>query len=101
MYLPSTYLVIIYFPTYLSLYETYFLHNWLPRWNHILTQLRFTHNWVNNMHPVDGMLVGVSSLWPNMNSYGHFSFRNAPLIFTFYNVTCKYIKIFYHVLYGL
>ncbi len=28
------------------MYKTYFLHNWLPRWNQILTQLRFLHNWV-------------------------------------------------------
>jgi hypothetical protein len=46
MYKPSTSLVITYFRTYLSIYETYFLHNWLPRWNKISTQLRFIHNWV-------------------------------------------------------
>ncbi len=46
MYKPSTHLVIIYFPTYPLLYETYFLWNRLPRWNHKLTQLRFIHNWV-------------------------------------------------------
>jgi hypothetical protein len=28
------------------MYEAYFLQNWLPRWNQILTQLRFIHNWV-------------------------------------------------------
>jgi hypothetical protein len=28
------------------MYETYFQQNWLPRWNQILTQLRFIHNWV-------------------------------------------------------
>ncbi len=28
------------------LYETYFLQNWLPRWNQTLTQLKFIHNWV-------------------------------------------------------
>ncbi len=40
---PFTYLF-----SYLSTYmhETYFLQNWLPRWNQILTQLRFIHNWV-------------------------------------------------------
>jgi len=26
------------------MYETYFLQNWLPRWNQILTQLSFIHN---------------------------------------------------------
>jgi hypothetical protein len=46
MYKPSTHLVIIYFPTYPLIYETYFLWNRLPRWNHKLTQLRFHHNWV-------------------------------------------------------
>ncbi len=46
MYKPSTYLVITYFPTYLPTYETYFLQNWLPRWNQILTQVRFNQNWV-------------------------------------------------------
>jgi hypothetical protein len=46
MYKPSTYLVITYFPTYLPIYETYFLHNWLPRWNQMLTQLMFIHNLV-------------------------------------------------------
>jgi hypothetical protein len=58
MYKPSTYLEVAYFFTYLPIYETYFLHNWLPRWNPILTQLS------NNGHPVDGALVGASSLLP-------------------------------------
>jgi hypothetical protein len=44
---PSMYLVVTYFHTYLPIYdETYFLQNWLVRWNQILTQLRFIHNWV-------------------------------------------------------
>jgi len=46
MYKPFTYLVVTYFQTYLPIYETYFLQNWLPRWNQILTQLSFIHNWV-------------------------------------------------------
>jgi hypothetical protein len=46
------------FPTYLPIYETYFLQNWLPRGNQILTQLRFIHNWSTNGHPMDGALVG-------------------------------------------
>ncbi len=42
-----SYLVVAYFPNYLPIYETYLLQNWLPRWNQILTQLRFIHNcWV-------------------------------------------------------
>jgi hypothetical protein len=32
--------------TSIYIYETYFLQNWLPRWNQILTLLRFIHNWV-------------------------------------------------------
>jgi len=43
---PSISLAVTYFPTYLPIYETYLLQNWLPRWNQILTQLRFVHNWV-------------------------------------------------------
>jgi hypothetical protein len=43
---PPTYLIVTYFPTYLPTYETYFLRNWLPRWNQILTRLRSMHNWV-------------------------------------------------------
>jgi hypothetical protein len=60
MYEPCTYLVVTYFPTSLPMYGTYFLQNWLPRWNRILTELRFIHNG----HPVDGVLVGAArSLW--------------------------------------
>ncbi len=39
MYKLFTYLLVTYFPTYLPIYETYFLQNWLSRWNQILTQL--------------------------------------------------------------
>jgi hypothetical protein len=44
MYKSSTYVVVTYIPTYLPIYDTYFLQNWLPRLNQILTQLRFIHN---------------------------------------------------------
>jgi hypothetical protein len=44
MYKPFTYLVVTYFPTYLLIYDTYFMQNWLPGLNQILTQLRFIHN---------------------------------------------------------
>jgi hypothetical protein len=64
MYKPSTYLVGAYFPTYLPIYEIYFLQIWLPRLNHILTQLSFIHN----RHLVDGALVGAGSLWPTCMS---------------------------------
>jgi hypothetical protein len=46
MYKPFTYLEVAYFPTYLPISETYFLQNWLLRWNQILPQLKFIHNWV-------------------------------------------------------
>jgi hypothetical protein len=46
MYKPSAYLEVGYFPTYLPIYEIYVLRNWLPRWNQILTLLRFIHNWI-------------------------------------------------------
>jgi hypothetical protein len=63
MYKPSTYLVITYFPTYLPMFESYFLYNWLPRWNRILTQVEVHLHLSNNWHPVDGALVGAGSLW--------------------------------------
>jgi hypothetical protein len=46
MYKPSSYVVVTYFSTDLPIYETYFLQNWLPRWNQRITQLMFIHNWV-------------------------------------------------------
>jgi hypothetical protein len=46
MHKPFTCLVFTYAPTYLPIYETYFLQNWLLRWNQIWTQMRFIHNWV-------------------------------------------------------
>jgi hypothetical protein len=47
MHKPSNYLVVTYFLTYLPItYEAYFLQNWLPRWNQILTWLRFIDNWL-------------------------------------------------------
>ncbi len=63
MYKPSTYLVITYFPTYLRIYETYFLQ--------LVTKVRPNINSVevhsqlsDNGHPVDGALVGAASQWP-------------------------------------
>jgi hypothetical protein len=46
MYKACNYLVITYFLTYLPIYEIYFVQNWLPTWNQILTQLWINHNWV-------------------------------------------------------
>jgi hypothetical protein len=59
MYKPSSHLVVTYFPTYLPTYiwDLYFLQNWLPRWNQILTQLMFIHNWVPNKGPLFKLLL--------------------------------------------
>jgi len=57
MYKLSTYLVVAYFPTYLPLYETYFLHN-------LVTKVKPNINSIE-VHPVDGALVGAGSLWPH------------------------------------
>jgi hypothetical protein len=43
---PAICLLVTYLPTYLPICETYLLQNRLPRWNQILTQLTFIHNWV-------------------------------------------------------
>jgi hypothetical protein len=64
MYKPSTYLVITYFPTYLPIYETYFLTKLVTKVKPNLTQLKFIHNWViMGIQWMDGVLVGASSLW--------------------------------------
>ncbi len=46
MYHLSTYIVVRYFLTYLSIALTYFLLNGLPRWDHVVTQLRIIPNWL-------------------------------------------------------
>jgi len=63
MYKPSTYLAVAYFLTYLPTRETYFLQNWLTRWNQILTPVQSHPQLSNNGHPVDGALMGAGSLW--------------------------------------
>jgi len=44
MYKPSTYLEFAYFPTYLPIYETYFLTELVTKMKPNITQLRFIHN---------------------------------------------------------
>jgi hypothetical protein len=78
MYKPSTYVIITYFPTYLPRRETYFLQTWLPRWNQILTQLRFIHNWVINGHLVDGALFGCNHVQPFHLPYCIFDVTKKP-----------------------
>jgi hypothetical protein len=66
MYKPSTYLKFVYFPTSLPTYETYFLLNWLTRWNQIINFVKVHPQLSNNEHLVGGVLVGASSLWPHV-----------------------------------
>jgi hypothetical protein len=54
MYKASTYLNSYYFPTYLCMNETYFLQNWLPRWNQIFNSVEIHPQQSNKGHPVDG-----------------------------------------------
>jgi hypothetical protein len=66
MYKPSTYLLIIYFPTYLPIYETYFFTELVtkvkPNINSVEVHPQLSKN---NEHPVDGALVvGAGSPWP-------------------------------------
>ncbi len=63
MYKPLAYLVVTYFPTCRPVYDTSF--------SELVTKVRPDINSVevhpklsNNGHPVDGVLVGVGSLWP-------------------------------------
>jgi hypothetical protein len=44
--------------------ETYFLQNWLPRWNQIINAVEVHLQLSNNGHPVDGVVVGAGSLCP-------------------------------------
>jgi hypothetical protein len=47
---------------------TEWVTNGLPRWNHILTQLRFIHSSVIvGIQWMDGVLVGAGLLWAVMN----------------------------------
>jgi len=65
MYNPSTYLVVVYFPTYLPKYETYFLQNWLPKVKPYTNSVEVHPQLSHNRYPVDGALVGAGSLWLN------------------------------------
>ncbi len=63
MYKPSTYLVVIYFPTYLAIYETYFPTELVTKVKSNINSLEVHPQLSNNGHPVDGVLVGADSLW--------------------------------------
>jgi hypothetical protein len=55
----SIYLVVTYFPTYLPIYETYFLQNWLPKVKPNINSVKVHPQLRYNWHPVDGALVEV------------------------------------------
>jgi hypothetical protein len=56
MYKPSTYLVITYFPTYLPMYETYFLQNLVAKVKPNINSLEVHPQLSNNGHTVGGMV---------------------------------------------
>jgi hypothetical protein len=61
MYKPSTYLIVTYFPTYLPIYETYFLQSLLTKVKPNINSVEVHPQLSNNRHPVDGVLVGAGS----------------------------------------
>jgi hypothetical protein len=61
MYKPSTYLIVTYFPTYLPIYETYFLQSLLAKVKPNINSVEVHPQLSNNPHPVDGALVGAGS----------------------------------------
>ncbi len=71
MYTPLTYLIITYFPTYLPIWDLFSTK--------LITKVKPNINLVdvhpllnNNMHPVDGALVVVNSLWPYLFDLGNY-----------------------------
>jgi hypothetical protein len=68
MYKPSPYLEVAYFPTYLPIYGTYFLQNWVTKVKPNIKSVEVHPQLSNNGHPVNGVLVGAGSLWPNFTT---------------------------------
>jgi hypothetical protein len=62
MYKPSTYLVVSYFSTYLPMYETYFLKDFVTKLKPNTNSVEVHPRLSNNEHPVDGVLMGAGSL---------------------------------------
>jgi hypothetical protein len=60
----STYLVVTYFLTYLTIYETYFLTNLVIKVKPNINSVEVHPQLSSNGHPVDGAMVGASSPWP-------------------------------------
>jgi hypothetical protein len=66
MYKPSTYLVFIYFPTYIwDLFPTELVTKVKPNINAVQIHPQVS----NNGHPVNGVLVGAGSLWASIPSW--------------------------------
>jgi hypothetical protein len=63
MYKLSTYLIVIYFPTYLSVYETLFPTELVTKVKPNINSVEVHPQLSINRHPVDGALVGAGSLW--------------------------------------
>jgi hypothetical protein len=53
----STCLEVTYFPTYLPIYETYFLQNWVTKVKPNINSVEVHPQLSTNGHPVDGALV--------------------------------------------
>jgi hypothetical protein len=63
MYNASTYLVDTYSPTYLPIYETYFLQKLVTKVKPNINLVEVHPHLSNNRDPVDGALVGAGSLF--------------------------------------
>jgi hypothetical protein len=64
MYKPSTYLEVAYFPTYLPMYETYFLQKLVTKMKPNINSVEVHPQLSHNGHPMDGALV--VSFYPNV-----------------------------------
>ncbi len=53
MYIPSTHLVVTYIPTYLPMYETYFLQNWLTNVKPNFNLIEVHRQLSNSRHPME------------------------------------------------
>jgi len=72
MYKPSTYLEFPYFPTYLPIYETYFLTELVTKMKPNINSVEVHPQLSNNRHPVEGALVGAGLLWQMFHHLSHY-----------------------------
>jgi hypothetical protein len=61
MYKPPTYFIVTYFPTYLPIYETYFLQSLFTKVKPNINSVEVQPQLSNNRHPEAGTLVGAGS----------------------------------------